>query len=71
MSIIALNLANNQLAHIKSCKELVEAWNTLCNIHEMRSLSNILFVRCKFFMYKMHEGNDLLDCINNTKVLVN
>jgi hypothetical protein len=33
MSIIGLNLADNQLVHIKSCKGPIEMWNTLCNIH--------------------------------------
>ena len=33
MSIIGLNLTDNQLAYIKNCKGLVEAWKILCNIH--------------------------------------
>ena len=43
MSIIGLGLGNSELAHIKSCKGPVEAWKALCNIHETKSLSNILF----------------------------
>jgi hypothetical protein len=69
MSIIMLNLADNQLAHIKSCKGPAEAWKILCNIHETKSLSNILFVRCKFFTCKMDEGDDLLDHVNKVKAL--
>lgn len=68
ISIIARNLADNQFAHIKSCNGLVEAWKTLCIIHEPKTLSNILFVRHKFFTYKMDEGGDVLDHINNIKV---
>ena len=41
--LIALNLADNELGHICSCKGLVEAWKILCNIHETRNLSNIFF----------------------------
>ena len=36
MSIIGLNLVDNQLAHIKSCKGPAEAWKTFCNIHETK-----------------------------------
>jgi hypothetical protein len=53
ISVIGLNLANNQLAYIKSCKGPAEAWKTVCNIHETKSLSNILFIRRKFFTCKM------------------
>ena len=48
MSIIGLNLADNQLAHIKSCKRSTEAWKTFCKIYEKKNLSNILFVRRKY-----------------------
>ena len=69
MSVIGLNLVDNQLAHIKSCKGPAEAWRTLCNIHETRSLSNILFIRRKFFTSKMQEGDDLLNHVNQVKAL--
>ena len=57
------------MAHIKHCKGLAEAWKTLCNIHETKSLSNILFLRCKFFTIKMQEADDMLDHINKVKSL--
>lgn len=66
--LIALNLADNELAHIRSCKGLVEAWKTLCNIHETRDLSNIFLIRHKFFTYKIKEGDDLLDYINKIDI---
>jgi hypothetical protein len=69
MSIIGINLVDSQLHHIKRCKGPAEAWKTLCNIHETRSLSNILFIRRKFFTCKMQEGEDLLDHINKVKAL--
>jgi hypothetical protein len=69
MSVIGLNLADNQLAHIKSCKGPAEAWKTLCNIHETKSLSNILFIRRKFFTCKILDGEDVLDYINHVKAL--
>jgi hypothetical protein len=69
MSTIAINLVDSPLDHIKRCKGPAEPWKTLCNIHETRSLLNILFVRCKFFTCKMQEGEDLLDHINKVKAL--
>ena len=69
LSIIGLSLANSQLAHIKSCKTPAQAWKALCNIHETKSLSNILFVRRKFFTIKMQEGDDLMAHINHVKEL--
>ena len=57
------------MAHIKHCKRPAEAWKTLCNIHETKSLSNILFLRCKFFTIKMQEDDDMLDHINKVKSL--
>ena len=69
MSVIGLSLVDSQLAHIKSCKGPAEAWKALCNIHETKSLSNILFVRRKFFTIKMQEGDDLMAHINHVKEL--
>ena len=70
VSIISLNLADNQLVHIKNCKWPVETWNTLCNIHQTKILSNILLVHCKFFICKVQEGNymstDQLTCLEVT-----
>jgi len=62
-------LADKELAHIKACKGPAEAWTTLCNIHETKSLSNILFLRRKFFTAKMEEGTDILEHINKVKSL--
>lgn len=61
MFIIGLNLADNQIVHIKSCKGPTEAWKTICNIHEMKSLSKLLLICQKFVTYKMQEENDLLN----------
>lgn len=71
MFIIALNLVDKWFAHIRSCKGPADAWQILCNIHEMRSLLNILSIHCKFFMCKMDKGDDLLDHINKIKALAN
>jgi hypothetical protein len=49
MSIIGLNLTDNQLAHIKSCKEVAEAWKTFYNIYETKNLTNIFFYSPQVF----------------------
>ena len=68
--IITINLVDKEMAHIKHCKGLAEAWKTLCNIHETKSLSNILFFIRKFFTIKMQKADDMLDHINKVKSLV-
>ena len=70
-AIIAMSLVDKELARIKGCKGPAETWNLLCNIHETKSLSNILFIRRKFFTIKMDEGADILDHINKIKSLAN
>ena len=67
---IAINLVDKEMAHIKHCKGPAEAWKTLCNIHETKSLSNILILRRKFFTIKMQEADDMLDHINKVKSFV-
>ena len=68
--LIAINLVDKEMPHIKHCKGPAEAWKTLSNIHETKSLSNILFLRRKFFTIKMQEADDMLDHINKVKSLV-
>ena len=71
MSMIGLNLTDNQLVHIKNYKRPVEAWMTFYNIHKTKSLYNILFIRRKIFTCKTQEGDDLLNHINKVKVITN
>jgi len=68
-SIICCNLVDRQLAHICGFKRPTKAWRRLCNIHETKSLSNVLFIRCKFFTCNMQEDEDMLDHINKVKGL--
>lgn len=41
------------------------------NIDETKSMSNILFIHCKFFTCKMQEGDHLFDQSNKIKVIAN
>jgi hypothetical protein len=59
-----------QIQHVKSCKGAMEAWKTLCGIHETRGLANMLFLRRKLFTMKMQEPDDLLQYINKVTTLV-
>ena len=63
------NLSDSQLSHIRSCKTSTEAWAKLCNIHEAKSLANILFLGLKFFTIKMEDHDDMLMHINKVKAL--
>ena len=67
-AILALNLSDSQLSHIRSCKTSTEAWAKFCNIHEAKSFANILFLRRKFFTIKMEEDDNMLAHINKVKV---
>ena len=70
ISIIRLNLVDNQLAFIRNCKWLENTCKSFCNIQETKSLLNILFICCIFVTCKMQEGDDLWDDINKVKALV-
>lgn len=71
LGTIAMNLDETNFTHIISCKRAADAWKTLCNIHESRNLSNILWSRQKFFTVKMEEGEDLIAHVNKVKALAN
>ena len=66
-ALIVTNLVDQQIAHIRHCKGPAQAWTTLCNIHETKFLSNILFLRRKFFTCKMQEEDNMLDHVNKVK----
>ena len=68
-AIIATSLVDKELTYIKGCKWRAETWRTLCNIHEIKNLSNVLFIRRKFFTIKMDEYDDIFDHINKVKYL--
>ena len=70
MFVLALNFMDNQLAHITTCKGPSNEWKDLYNIHKTKYMSNIWFVRHKFFMCKMDEGDIFLDDVNKVKALV-
>jgi hypothetical protein len=60
-----------QLAHIQYCKNVKSVWETLCGVHEAKTIENKLFFQRRFFTIKMQEGEDLLVHINMVKALVN
>ncbi len=42
-----------QLAHIQDSKNVKSAWETLCGVHETRTIANKLFIKRNFFTIKM------------------
>jgi hypothetical protein len=68
-AIIAMSLVDKELAHIKECKARAKTWRTLYNMHKTKNLSNILFIRRKFFTIKMDESDDIFNHINKVKSL--
>ncbi len=45
------------------------AWEALCGVHEAKTISNKLFLRRRFFIIKMQEGDDMFVHINTVKAL--
>jgi hypothetical protein len=63
------HLMDAQLAHIQYCENVKSTWETLCGVHEAKTIGNKLFLRRRFFTIKMQEKEDLLAHINMVKVL--
>src|SRR4051812_26864353 len=55
LMIICLNLQDSEMSHIQSSTSAKEAWRTLKEIHEAKSVSNRLFLRKEFFTIKKVE----------------
>jgi hypothetical protein len=61
------HLTDAHLAHIQHCKNVKSAWETLCGVHEAKTIENKLFLRRRFFTIKMQKREDLLAHINMVK----
>ncbi len=68
-ALLCEHLTNAQLAHIQYCENVKSAWETLCGVHEAKTIGNKLFLRKRFFTIKMQEGENLLAHINMVKAL--
>jgi len=70
-TLLCEHLTDAQLAHIQYCENVKSAWETLCNVHEAKTIGNKLFLRRRFFTIKMYKGEDLFMHINMVKAFVN
>ncbi len=43
-ALLCEHLADAQLAHIQYCKNVKSAWETLCSVHEVKTVENKLFL---------------------------
>jgi hypothetical protein len=68
-ALLCEHLTDAQLAHVQYCENVKSAWETLCGVHEAKTIRNKLFLRRSFFTIKMQEGEDLLAHINMVKAL--
>ncbi len=68
-ALLCEHLTDAQLAHIQYCENVKNAWETLCGVHETKTIGNKLFLRRRFFTIKMQEAKDLLAHINMVKAL--
>jgi hypothetical protein len=69
-TLLCEHLMDAQFAHIQYCENVKSAWETLCGVHEAKTIRNKLFLQRRFFIVKMQEGEDLLAHINMVKALV-
>lgn len=58
-ALIGLNVEDNQLLHIRNAANAKEAWETLKDIHEHDSVTNIVTLIRKMYATQMQEGSDL------------
>jgi len=70
-ALLCEHLMDAQLAHIQYCENVKSAWETLCSVHEAKTIGNKLFLQKRFFTIKMQEGEDLLAHINMVKARIN
>ncbi len=68
-ALLCEHLTDAPLAHIRYCENVKSTWETLCGVHETKTIRNKLFLRRRFFTIKMQEGEDLLAHINMVKAL--
>jgi hypothetical protein len=68
-ALLCEHFTDAQLAHIQYCENVKSTWETLCDVHEAKTIGNKLFFRSRFFTIKMQEGEDLLAHINMVKAL--
>jgi hypothetical protein len=68
-ALLCEHLMDAQLAHIQYCENVKSAWETLCGVHEAKTIRIKLFLRRRFFTIKMREREDLLTHINMVKAI--
>jgi hypothetical protein len=68
-ALLCEHFMDAQLRHIQYCKNVKNTWETLCGVHEAKTIGNKLLLRKRFFIIKMQEGEDLLAHINMVKAL--
>ncbi|KAF1332517.1 reverse transcriptase, partial [Globisporangium splendens] len=69
MATIYLAMEDSQLPLVRSASGAHDAWSKLEDHFEKKSLANKLFLRRRFFMAMMEEGDDVLAHINKVKTL--
>jgi hypothetical protein len=62
------HLTDAQLPHIQYCENVKSIWETLCSVHEAKTIINKLFFHKRFFRIKMQKRENILVHINMVKV---
>jgi len=69
-STIVLNICTAQLYLVTSCKSAKEAWDTLGDHYERKTLANKLFLKKTYFRCEMSENMSIQEHLKNMKELV-
>jgi len=69
-ALLCEHFTNAQLEHIQYCENVKSVWETFCDVQEVKTINNKLFLQRRFFTIKMQKGEDSLAHINMVKVLV-
>lgn len=69
MATICLSLADNQLSLVRSATTAKGVWQCLVSNYEVKSLSNKLFLRKKYFTSTMSVGDTMMVHINKMRSL--
>lgn len=64
LCIIALNVDDKQLVHIRNKETAIDAWNALKTIHEQDTLTNRVSLYKKIALHRMTVGSSMEDHIN-------
>ena len=69
LSLICLSVTTNLQIYVRNAKTPMEAWDSLANHFEEKTLSRKIFYRRKLYSARMEKGSDMVGHVNNLKTI--